>query len=40
MRRLVLLYAFHFLVAAHGNVVIPLVSTYTTSYGVWVFEQA
>jgi len=35
MRRLVfLLYAFHFLVAADGNAVIPLVPTYTASYGL------
>jgi hypothetical protein len=39
MRRLVfLLYAFHFLVAADGNAVIPLVPTYTASYGLSVFE--
>ena len=39
MRRLVfLLYAFHFLVAADGNAVIPLVPTYMASYGLSVFE--
>jgi MFS family permease len=39
MRRLVfLLYAFHFLVAADGNAVIPLVPTYTARYGLSIFE--
>ena len=39
MRRLVfLLYAFHFLVAADGNAVIPLVPTYTARYGLSVLE--
>ena len=39
MRLLVfLLYAFHFLVAADGNAVIPLVPTYTARYGLSVFE--
>jgi MFS family permease len=39
MRRLVFfLYAFHFLVAADGNAVIPLVPTYTARYGLSVFE--
>jgi DHA1 family multidrug resistance protein-like MFS transporter len=38
MRRLVfLLYAFHILVSADGNAVIPLVPTYTTRYGLSVF---
>jgi DHA1 family solute carrier family 18 vesicular amine transporter 1/2 len=39
MRRLVfLLYAFHFLVAADGNAVIPLVPTYTARFGLSVFD--
>ena len=39
MRLLVFfLYAFHFLVAADGNAVIPLVPTYTARYGLSVFE--
>ncbi len=38
-RRLVFfLYAFHFLVAADGSAVIPLVPTYATRYGLSVFE--
>jgi MFS family permease len=38
MRRLVFfLYAFHILVAAEGNAVIPLVPTYTTRFGLSVF---
>src|SRR5439155_9328733 len=38
MRRLVFfLYAFHFLVAADGNAVVPLVPTYTTRFGLSVF---
>jgi predicted MFS family arabinose efflux permease len=38
MRRLVFfLYAFHFLVAADGNAVIPLVPAYETRYGLSVF---
>ena len=39
MRQLVFfLYAFHFLVAANGNAVIPLVPTYTEDYGLSVFR--
>jgi predicted MFS family arabinose efflux permease len=39
LRRLVFfLYAFHFLVAADGSAVIPLVPTYETRYGLSVFE--
>ncbi len=39
MRRLVFfLYAFHFLVAADGNAVIPFVPTYTETYGLSFFE--
>jgi hypothetical protein len=39
MRRLVFfLYAFHFLVAADGIAVIPLVPTYTARYDLSVFE--
>ncbi|MFN2629228.1 MAG: MFS transporter [Gaiellaceae bacterium] len=39
MRRLVaLLYAFHILVSADSNAVIPLVPTFTTRFGLSVFE--
>jgi MFS family permease len=39
MRRLVFfLYAFHILVSADGNAVIPLVPTYTTRFGLSVFD--
>jgi MFS family permease len=39
MRRVVvLLYAFHFLVAANGNALVPLIPTYTTRFGLSVFD--
>jgi len=39
MRRLVVfLYAFHILVSADGNAIVPLVPTYTTRFGLSVFE--
>lgn len=39
MRRVVFfLYAFHLLVAADGNAVVPLIPTYTTRFGLSVFD--
>lgn len=34
----VFLYAFHLLVAADGNAIVPLIPTYTTRFGLSVFE--
>jgi MFS family permease len=37
-RTIAFLYAFHLLVAADGNALVPLIPTYTTRYGLSVFD--